>query len=126
MPPRPGLRRDDPDLRRGTTAPQRADPAAGPAGPGPAGAAGLRRRAQPAQLRALACDARVVPIVLGGAGQPLDVGRARRTVPAHLRRAVVARDRGCAWPGCDRTPSWCEVHHITMPLSYPIRFLTAA
>ncbi|MDQ3151340.1 MAG: HNH endonuclease [Actinomycetota bacterium] len=66
----------------------------------------------PADLRALACDARVVPIVLGGAGQPLDVGRAMRTVPAHLRRAVVARDRGCAWPGCDRTPSWCEVHHI--------------
>lgn len=66
----------------------------------------------PTDLRLLACDARVVPVVLGGAGQPLDVGRAMRIVPAHLRRAVLARDRGCAWPGCDRTPSWCEVHHI--------------
>lgn len=69
-------------------------------------------RMLPAALRALACDAAVVPIVLGGDGQPLDVGRARRTVPDGLRRAVTARDRGCAFPGCDRPPSWCEVHHI--------------
>jgi len=66
----------------------------------------------PTDLRLLACDARVVPVVLGGDGQPLDVGRAQRTVPAPLRRAVAARDRGCAFPGCDRLPSWCEVHHI--------------
>jgi 5-methylcytosine-specific restriction protein A len=66
----------------------------------------------PAELRRLACDARVVPVVLGGAGQPVDVGRAMRSVPAHLRRAVVVRDRGCAFPGCGREPGWCEVHHI--------------
>jgi Domain of unknown function (DUF222)/HNH endonuclease len=66
----------------------------------------------PAALRALACDARVIPVVLGGAGQPLDVGRATRTIPDGLRRAVVARDRGCAHPGCDRPPAWCQVHHI--------------
>ena len=65
-----------------------------------------------ADLRQLACDARVIPIVLGGAGQPMDVGRAQRTVPTHLRRAVGARDRGCAFPGCDRLPSWCDVHHV--------------
>lgn len=65
-----------------------------------------------ADLRVLACDARVVPVVLGGAGQPLDVGRAMRTVPAYLRRAVVVRDRGCAFPGCERAPAWCDVHHI--------------
>jgi uncharacterized protein DUF222/HNH endonuclease len=61
-------------------------------------------------LRLLACDAAVVPIVMNGAGQPLDVGRAQRTVPDGLRRAVTARDRGCA--RCGRPPSWCEVHHI--------------
>jgi 5-methylcytosine-specific restriction protein A len=42
----------------------------------------------------------------------LDVGRAVRTVPDGLRRAVAARDRGCAFPGCDRPPSWADVHHV--------------
>ncbi len=60
----------------------------------------------------LACDAAVIPIILDGAGQPLDVGRATRTIPDGLRRAVAARDLGCAFPGCGRPPSWCEVHHI--------------
>jgi Domain of unknown function (DUF222)/HNH endonuclease len=67
-------------------------------------------RLSPESLRLLACDAAVVPIVMNGAGQPLDVGRAKRTVPDGLRRAVAARDRGCA--RCGRPPSWCEVHHI--------------
>ncbi|MDN5916178.1 MAG: HNH endonuclease, partial [Pseudonocardia sp.] len=66
----------------------------------------------PESMRMLACDAAVVPIVLNGAGQPLDVGRATRTIPDGLRRAITARDRGCAHPGCDRLPSWCEIHHI--------------
>lgn len=66
----------------------------------------------PESLRMLCCDAAVVPIVLDGAGQPLDVGRATRTIPDGLRRAVAARDRGCAHPGCDRPVSWCECHHI--------------
>jgi 5-methylcytosine-specific restriction protein A len=63
-------------------------------------------------LRLLACDAAVVPVVMGGNGQPLDVGRASRTIPDGLRRAVTARDKGCAHPGCDRPPSWSECHHI--------------
>lgn len=66
----------------------------------------------PAALRMLCCDASVVPVVLNGAGQPLDVGRATRTIPDGLRRAVTARDGGCAHPGCDRPPSWSEIHHI--------------
>jgi hypothetical protein len=66
----------------------------------------------PESLRMLACDAAVVPIVLNGKGQPLDVGRVTRTIPDGLRRAVAARDLGCAHPGCNRPPSWCEVHHI--------------
>ena len=69
-------------------------------------------RLSPESLRMLACDAAVVPIVMNGAGQPLDVGRTTRTIPDGLRRAVAARDRGCAHPGCDRPPSWCEIHHV--------------
>jgi hypothetical protein len=68
--------------------------------------------ATPAALRHLCCDAGVIPVVLDGAGQPLDVGRSSRTIPGPLRRAVIARDRGCAHPGCDRPVSWSEIHHI--------------
>jgi hypothetical protein len=59
----------------------------------------------------LACDAKIIPIVLGSAGEPLDVGRATRTWPAAIRRAIEARDQGCAMPGCDRPAAWCDVHH---------------
>ncbi len=64
----------------------------------------------PESLRMLCCDAAVVPVVLGGGSQPLDVGRATRTIPDGLRRAVIARDGGCA--RCGRPASWCEVHHV--------------
>ena len=64
----------------------------------------------PSGLRMLCCDAAVIPIVLGGAGQPLDVGRATRVIPEGIRRAVTARDRGCA--RCGKPPSWCDIHHI--------------
>src|SRR5262250_3126633 len=47
----------------------------------------------------------------GGDRQPLDVGRASRTVPGPLRRAVVLRDGGCTFPSCDVPPKWCDVHH---------------
>ena len=67
----------------------------------------------PESLRMLCCDAAVVPIVMNGQGQPLDVGRTTRTIPDGLRRAVAARDRGCAHPGCGRPPSWCEVHQLS-------------
>ena len=63
-----------------------------------------------ATLRLL-CDANVIPIVLGSHGEPLDIGRATRTIPTGIRRALVARDQGCAFPGCDRPPSWCDAHH---------------
>jgi hypothetical protein len=62
--------------------------------------------------RRLACDAAVIPAVLGGRSEVLDVGRARRLFTGPLRRALVLRDRGCAFPGCDRPASWCEAHHL--------------
>jgi 5-methylcytosine-specific restriction protein A len=65
----------------------------------------------PSALRMLCCDAGVIPIVMGGHGQPLDVGRERR-IPTAIRRAVTTRDGGCAHPGCDRLAAWSEIHHI--------------
>ncbi len=65
-----------------------------------------------AELRKLACDARVVPVVMGGASEVLDVGRATRTIPPAIRRALIARDQGCVWPGCERAPIHCDGHHI--------------
>jgi hypothetical protein len=61
--------------------------------------------------RRLACDATIIPAVLGGAGEPLDVGRARRLVTPAIRRALILRDGGCRWPGCDRPPEWTDAHH---------------
>jgi hypothetical protein len=43
---------------------------------------------------------------------PLDVGAATSTVPGHLRRAVIARDRHCAFAGCRQPPAACHVHHL--------------
>ncbi|HEX4103422.1 MAG TPA: DUF222 domain-containing protein [Pseudonocardiaceae bacterium] len=63
------------------------------------------------EARRSACDAKIIPVVLGGKSEPLDVGRAMRTVPLSIRRALVARDRGCVFPGCDRPPGMCQAHH---------------
>ncbi|MDQ3760749.1 MAG: HNH endonuclease [Actinomycetota bacterium] len=62
--------------------------------------------------RRLACDARVIPVVLGARGEPLDIGRASQTVPAAIRRTVIARDRGCVFPDCSVPARWCEIHHV--------------
>ncbi len=62
--------------------------------------------------RRMACDCKVIPVVLGGDSEPLDVGRAMRTVPLGIRRALVARDGGCSFPGCDRPPGICAAHHV--------------
>lgn len=66
----------------------------------------------PAVIRAWACDADLIPVVLGGEGQVLDLGRTRRLFPSRLRRAITARDGGCAAPGCTIPAPWCEAHHI--------------
>ena len=69
-------------------------------------------RLTPGAVRRLACDAAVLPAVLGGNSQVLDVGRQRRLFTGPLRRALVLRDGGCAFPGCDRPPRWCDGHHV--------------
>ena len=64
-------------------------------------------------VRRLACDASIIPMVLGSRSEPLDVGRATRTIPPAIRRAVTARDIGCVHPGCDIPAAWCDIHHVT-------------
>jgi|TARA_B100001971_G_C18254882_1_gene581219 hypothetical protein len=66
----------------------------------------------PATARRLACEAAIIPMVMGGASQPLDVGRRRYRITPAQRLALVVRDGGCVWPGCDRPPGWCEAHHL--------------
>ncbi len=59
-----------------------------------------------------ACDAGVSRVITGARGEPLDVGRQRRTVTGAQRRALVVRDGGCRFPGCDRPPAWTVPHHL--------------
>ncbi|MEU4385627.1 DUF222 domain-containing protein, partial [Promicromonospora sp. NPDC023805] len=68
-------------------------------------------RAPRALVRRLACHSAITRIVFGPDGAVLDVGRAQRTVSGQMRRAVIARDQHCVYPGCDQPPSRCEVHH---------------
>jgi len=63
-------------------------------------------------IRRLACDADIIPVVLGSRSEVLDVGRLQRLVTAALWRALVARDQHCAFPGCNRPPLMCHAHHI--------------
>jgi hypothetical protein len=64
------------------------------------------------QVRRLACDAQLIPAVLGGDGEALDLGRARRLFTGAARRALILRDGGCAFPSCDRPHRWTDAHHI--------------
>lgn len=66
----------------------------------------------PHDVRRLLCDSTISRVVTGPDGLPVDTGRARRNPPPRLRRALVARDQGCRFPGCDRPPGWCDAHHV--------------
>jgi hypothetical protein len=65
-----------------------------------------------ATVRRLACDGGFIPIVLNGASRPLDVGQTRRLVTPSQRTALIARDRGCAYPGCCNPARWTDAHHV--------------
>jgi hypothetical protein len=66
----------------------------------------------PQTVRRLACDASIIPMVLGSKGQPLDVGRTKRLVTPALLAALWARDKACTYPGCGRPPQWTDAHHV--------------
>ena len=67
----------------------------------------------PQEIQRLLCDSSISRIVTGPDSLPLDAGRTLRVPPAPMRRAVVARDQGCRFPGCTRPPGWCQAHHTT-------------
>ncbi|NYD56250.1 hypothetical protein BKA08_000488 [Nocardioides marinisabuli] len=61
--------------------------------------------------RRLACEAGIVPVVLDGKSEPLDVGRAKRFFTKTQRIAMGIRDGGCTAKGCDAPPAMCHAHH---------------
>ena len=73
--------------------------------------AGSGHAASGRELRELTDDCRVFRVVVDAKGAPIEVSDTVRTVPIGLWRALVVRDGGCVWPGCDAPPSWCDVAH---------------
>ncbi len=65
-----------------------------------------------ASARRIACDCELTAILLDDDGVPLNLGRSQRLVSPQQRRALIARDHGCAFPGCNRPPAWTQAHHI--------------
>ena len=63
------------------------------------------------ELRRLACTAQILPAVLGGRSEILDLGRTRRLFNAAQRKALRLRDRQCRAEGCTIPATWCEAHH---------------
>jgi hypothetical protein len=72
-------------------------------GAGPLNAASARR---------IACDSKVMRAVIGANSEILDIGRLYRTIPNQIRRALILRDKGCAFPGCGQRPRQCHAHHV--------------
>ncbi|WGM20335.1 DUF222 domain-containing protein [Paenarthrobacter sp. OM7] len=67
----------------------------------------------PNTIRKIACDADILPVLLGSDSRILDIGRTTRIFPPHIRKAITARDQGCAFPDCTMPAPWCEAHHTT-------------
>ncbi|MFE4500652.1 DUF222 domain-containing protein [Rhodococcus sp. NPDC056743] len=64
------------------------------------------------KTRMLACDCMLSTVLMDGNGAPLDVTPLERLVSKEQRIALIARDKGCAFPNCDAVPAWCDAHHI--------------
>lgn len=63
-------------------------------------------------IRRLACDADLIPMVLGSPGQVLDHGTTVRLFTPAQTRHLWQRDQGCSFPGCSKPPSWTDAHHL--------------
>jgi hypothetical protein len=64
------------------------------------------------ELRRLACNAGILPAVLGGASEVLDLGRTSRLFSRAQHKALRIRDRRCRARGCTIPATWCEAHHL--------------
>lgn len=69
------------------------------------------------EVRRLACTAAIIPAVLGGRSEVLDLGRRSRLFTPAQRKAMVIRDRECRAEGCTIPAAWCEAHHAGRPWS---------
>jgi len=67
------------------------------------------------EVRRLACTGRIIPVVLGGKSEVLDLGRSSRFFRPAQRKAMVVRDRECRADGCTVPTTWCEAHHWGTP-----------
>lgn len=63
------------------------------------------------EARRMACQAGIIPVVLGTRGEVLDLGRRSRLFRPPQRRVIRLRDQHCRAEGCDIPAAWCEVHH---------------
>ncbi|WP_353649740.1 DUF222 domain-containing protein [Nakamurella sp. A5-74] len=66
----------------------------------------------PDTVRKLACDAGIIPMVLGADGAVLDCGKEQRLFTLAQKRVLWQRDRHCTFPGCDIPAQWCDAHHL--------------
>ena len=66
----------------------------------------------PETVRRLACDANVIPTVLGSRGEILDLGRSTRLATPGQLATLCLRDGGCSFPGCTTPAHWCDAHHL--------------
>lgn len=62
-------------------------------------------------VRRITCDASVTEVTKDTAGNPLELGRKKRVVSPPLKRALLARDKHCSYPGCTHT-RWLDAHHV--------------
>jgi hypothetical protein len=69
-------------------------------------------RISAAEARRLACEAGIIPVVLGGKSQPMDVGRQRRFHTEAQRIAIMLRDKICRAENCDHPAAMCHIHHL--------------
>ncbi|MFC8409726.1 DUF222 domain-containing protein [Arthrobacter sp. NPDC057259] len=96
----------------GTASHVRNEPGTGPLGLAGTGTLAFTGPVTAATIRKIACDADIIPVLLGSEGRVLDIGRTSRIFPPHIRKAITARDKGCTFPGCTIPAPWCEAHHI--------------
>ena len=66
----------------------------------------------PASVRKLACEAGIIPVMLGSDGEPLELGRASRFFTPGQKRLLWLRDGGCTFPGCTMPAHWTDAHHV--------------
>jgi len=82
------------------------------AGRGCGWADGVSGRISIPSVQRLRCAGSTRVVVTGPDGEPLYLGTRQRLFTRAQKRALAARDGGCAWPGCTAPVAWTEGHHI--------------